>query len=108
MGMFRRATAHEVPFLFILCLNHRAKFGLQQVSVEFRVMPASLWSGNLRLSLVLIPVKLHAATTEGKVAFRMLHAPSGQPIRNVKGVRDGETSPRSPTRRSSRATSTPR
>ena len=54
-------------------------------------MPASLWSGNLRLSLVLIPVKLHAATTEGKVAFRMLHAPSGQPIRNVKGVRDGET-----------------
>ena len=54
-------------------------------------MPASLWSGNLRLSLVLIPVKLHAATTEGKVAFRMIHAPSGQPIRNVKGVRDGET-----------------
>ena len=54
-------------------------------------MPASLWSGNLRLSLVLIPVKLHAATTEGKVAFRMLHASSGQPIRNVKGVRDGET-----------------
>lgn len=54
-------------------------------------MPASLWSGNLRLSLVLIPVKLHAATTEGRVAFRMIHAPSGQPIRNVKGVRDGET-----------------
>ena len=54
-------------------------------------MPASLWSGNLRLSLVLIPVRLHAATTEGRVAFRMIHAPSGQPIRNVKGVRDGET-----------------
>jgi DNA end-binding protein Ku len=54
-------------------------------------MPASLWSGNLRLSLVLIPVKLHAATTEGRVAFRMIHTPSGQPIRNVKGVRDGET-----------------
>jgi DNA end-binding protein Ku len=54
-------------------------------------MPASLWSGNLRLSLVLIPVKLHAATTEGKVAFRMIHAPSGNPIRNVKGVRDGDT-----------------
>ena len=54
-------------------------------------MPASLWSGNLRLSLVLIPVKLHAATSEGRVAFRMIHAPSGQPIRNVKGVRDGET-----------------
>jgi len=54
-------------------------------------MPASLWSGNLRLSLVLIPVRLHAATIEGKVAFRMIHAPSGQPIRNVKGVRNGET-----------------
>jgi DNA end-binding protein Ku len=54
-------------------------------------MPASLWSGNLRLSLVLIPVKLYAATTEGKVAFRMIHAPSGNPIRNVKSVRDGET-----------------
>lgn len=54
-------------------------------------MPASLWSGNLRLSLVLIPVRLHAATTEGKVAFRQIHAPSGQPIRNVKGVRDGDT-----------------
>ena len=48
-------------------------------------------SGNLRLSLVLIPVKLHAATTEGRVAFRMIHAPSGNPIRNIKGVRDGET-----------------
>jgi DNA end-binding protein Ku len=54
-------------------------------------MPASLWSGNLRLSLVLIPVRLHSATTEGNVAFRMIHAPSGQPIRNVKGVRDGES-----------------
>jgi len=54
-------------------------------------MPASLWSGNLRLSLVLIPVKLHSATSEGRVAFRMIHAPSGEPIRNVKGVREGET-----------------
>ena len=54
-------------------------------------MPASLWSGNLRLSLVLIPVKLHAATSEGRVAFRQIHAPSGTPIRYVKGVRDGDT-----------------
>jgi DNA end-binding protein Ku len=62
-------------------------------------MPASLWSGNLRLFLVLIPVKLHAATTEGKVAFRMIHAPSGQPILNVKGVRNGETFTEVPTTR---------
>ena len=53
-------------------------------------MPA-LWSGNLRLSLVLIPVRLHAATTEARVAFRQIHAPSGTPIRYVKGVRDGDT-----------------
>ena len=54
-------------------------------------MPASLWSGNLRLSLVLIPVRLHAATTEARIAFRQIHAPSGTPIRYVKGVRDGDT-----------------
>ena len=53
-------------------------------------MPA-LWSGNLRLSLVLIPVRLHAATTEARVAFRQIHAASGTPIRYVKGVRDGDT-----------------
>lgn len=53
-------------------------------------MPAFLWSGNLRLSLILIPVQLHAATTEGKVAFRQIDAPSGNPIHNMKGVRDGE------------------
>ena len=47
-------------------------------------MPASLWSGNLRLSLVLIPVRLHSATTEGNVALRMIHAPSGQPSATSK------------------------
>jgi non-homologous end joining protein Ku len=50
-------------------------------------MPASLWSGNLRLSLVLIPVKLHSAvSTEDAVSFRMIHEPSGKPIRYVKGI----------------------
>lgn len=49
--------------------------------------PQALWSGNLRLSLVLIPVKLHpAVSTEGPVAFRMIHQPSGKPIRYVKGI----------------------
>ena len=53
--------------------------------------PPSLWSGNLRLSLVIIPVKLSPATTnEEAVSFRMIHEPSGQPIRYVKGVRDGD------------------
>jgi DNA end-binding protein Ku len=49
--------------------------------------PPSLWSGNLRLSLVLIPVKLcPAVSTEEVISFRMIHAPSGRPIRYVKGV----------------------
>src|SRR5262245_38424830 len=49
--------------------------------------PPSLWSGNLRLSLVLIPVKLcPAISTEEAVSFRMIHEPSGRPIRYVKGV----------------------
>jgi DNA end-binding protein Ku len=50
-------------------------------------MPASLWSGNLRLSLVLIPVKMYSAvSTEETISFRMIHEPSGQPIRYVKGI----------------------
>jgi DNA end-binding protein Ku len=49
--------------------------------------PPSLWSGNLRLSLVLIPVKLSPAiSNEEAVSFRMIHEPTGQPIRYVKGV----------------------
>jgi DNA end-binding protein Ku len=53
--------------------------------------PPSLWSGNLRLSLVIIPVKLSPAiTNEEAVSFRMIHEPSGKPIRYVKGVRDGD------------------
>jgi len=56
-------------------------------------MPSqSLWSGNLRLSLVLVPVTLHSAVSlEEGVAFRMIHKPSGEPVRYQKGVRDGET-----------------
>ena len=54
--------------------------------------PPSLWSGNLRLSLVLIPVRLiPAVSTEEAISFRQIHEPSGQPIKYVKGVRDGDT-----------------
>ena len=46
-----------------------------------------VWSGNLRLSLVLVPVRLFPATsTEGTIAFRMIHEPSGQPIKYLKGI----------------------
>jgi DNA end-binding protein Ku len=49
--------------------------------------PIPIWSGNLRLSLVLVPVKLFpAVSTEGTIAFRMIHEPSGKPIRYVKGI----------------------
>ena len=54
--------------------------------------PPSLWSGNLRLSLVLIPVRLvPAISTEEAISFRQIHEPSGTPIRYVKGVHDGDT-----------------
>src|SRR5688572_8815825 len=50
-------------------------------------MAQALWSGNLRLSLVLIPVKLYSALSpEADISFRMIHAPSGKPIRYVKGI----------------------
>jgi non-homologous end joining protein Ku len=51
--------------------------------------PPSLWSGNLRLSLVLIPVRLIPAVSTKK-PFRQIHEPSGTPIKQVKGVRDGD------------------
>jgi non-homologous end joining protein Ku len=67
----------------------------------------SLWSGNLRLSLALIPVKLQPAiSTEEAVAFRMIHEPSGKPIRYVKGVRHGDEFVEVPRRKSLRATNT--
>src|SRR4029079_8299649 len=54
--------------------------------------PPSPWAGNLRLSLVLVPVRLvSAVSTEAAISFRQIHEPSGQPIKNVKGVRDGDT-----------------
>jgi DNA end-binding protein Ku len=54
--------------------------------------PPALWSGNLRLSLVLIPVRLvPAVSTEEAISFRQIHEPSGTPIRLLKGVHDGDT-----------------
>jgi Ku protein, prokaryotic len=47
----------------------------------------ALWKGQLRLSLVSIPVELHSATrASGKTSFRQIHAPSGKPIRYDKVV----------------------
>ncbi len=49
--------------------------------------PIRVWSGNLRLSLVLVSVKLYPATSsESTIAFRMIHEPSGKPIKYLKGI----------------------
>ncbi len=47
----------------------------------------ALWKGQLRLSLVSIPVELHAATrSAAKITFRQIHKPSGKKIRYEKVV----------------------
>lgn len=52
-------------------------------------MPASrpIWKGQLRLSLVSIPVELYTATkSSAKPSFRQIHEPSGKPIHYEKVV----------------------
>ncbi len=46
-----------------------------------------IWSGQLRLSLVSIPVELHSARRSGaRIAFRQIHGPSGKPVKYEKTV----------------------
>ena len=46
-----------------------------------------LWSGNLRLALVSVPVKLFAATSTGaRISFHQVHEPSGKRVRYEKVV----------------------
>ncbi len=51
-------------------------------------MPArAYWTGQLRLSLVSIPVQLYAATkTASRIAFHQIHEPSGKRVRYEKVV----------------------
>ena len=71
--------------------------------------PIPVWSGNLRLSLVLVPVRLYPATsTEGTIAFRMIHEPSGKPIKYLKGIETERGFKEVPEEEIIRATSTPR
>jgi DNA end-binding protein Ku len=47
----------------------------------------AIWKGQLRLSLVSIPVELHSATKTGaRVSFRQIHGPSGKRVRYEKTV----------------------
>lgn len=48
----------------------------------------AVWKGQLRLSLVSIPVEMHSATKSGaKISFRQIHEPTGKPIKYEKVVR---------------------
>ena len=47
----------------------------------------AVWKGQLRLSLVAIPVELHPATrSAARISFRQIHGPSGKPVRYKKTV----------------------
>lgn len=47
----------------------------------------ALWKGQLRLSLVSIPVEIHSArNSSSRVSFRQIHKPSGKPVRYQKTV----------------------
>lgn len=47
----------------------------------------AVWKGQLRLSLVAIPVEVHPATQSGaRISFRQIHGPSGKPVRYEKTV----------------------
>jgi DNA end-binding protein Ku len=49
--------------------------------------PRALWKGQLRLSLVSIPVELYSATdSAARVSFRQIHGPSGKRVRYEKVV----------------------
>jgi len=46
-----------------------------------------IWKGQLRLSLVSIPVEMYAATKTGaRISFRQIHEPSGKPVSYQKTV----------------------
>ena len=47
----------------------------------------AIWKGQLRLSLVSIPVEIHSATQSGRaISFRQIHGPTGKPVRYEKTV----------------------
>lgn len=49
--------------------------------------PRALWKGQLRLSLVSIPVEMYSATKTGaSISFRQIHEPTGKPVHYQKVV----------------------
>src|SRR5262249_1782303 len=52
---------------------------------EKSTAPRALWTGQLRLSLVTIPIRLYPATnTERRIELHQIHEPSGKRIRYQK------------------------
>jgi DNA end-binding protein Ku len=51
------------------------------------VASRAIWKGQLRLSLVSIPIEVHSATSSGaRISFHQIHADSGKPVRYEKVV----------------------
>lgn len=47
----------------------------------------AIWKGQLRLSLVAIPIEIHSARKSGaRISFRQIHKPSGKPVQYRKTV----------------------
>lgn len=47
----------------------------------------AVWTGQIRLSLVSIPVELYSARVSGaRLSFRQIHQPTGKPVRHEKTV----------------------
>ena len=47
----------------------------------------AIWKGQLRLSLVSIPIEIHSARkTSARISFRQIHGPSGKPVKYQKVV----------------------
>jgi DNA end-binding protein Ku len=47
----------------------------------------AIWKGQLRLSLVSIPIEIHSARKSGsKISFRQIHGPTGKPVKYQKIV----------------------
>lgn len=55
--------------------------------------PRSIWSGNLRIGLVNIPVKASSMTRDMRISFRMLHRSCKTPISFKRICQEGEEVP---------------
>ena len=97
----RQAYFAESTFVHLQRTEAAPDSGKSRSVPEYpRMAPIPVWSGNLRLSLVLVPVRMFPATsTEGTIAFRMIHEPSGQPIKYLKGIETERRLRGSPRRR---------